>query len=203
MMNKDNFIIDDGVLIKYTGNDTIVSIPEDVTLIERSAFSECENLKTIKIPNTITRIDDSAFSCCRSLKEVILPDSIEHIGHGAFYNCESLKEITIVGIGTISSTAFKGCKSLEEVNITMDNGTGFGSIEWEAFSGCCLLKKLSIKSPSGALVLSRFILDNYLNTNLEIQLSDTRLTNYNLLNVDDRYVHPNFGRNYAVFICPI
>ncbi len=49
MSDIRDFVIEDGMLKKYTGNDAEVVIPEGVTSIGYSAFYECTNL-TIHAP---------------------------------------------------------------------------------------------------------------------------------------------------------
>lgn len=46
-----DFQIENGVLKKYTGNDTVVTISDGVTEIGRRAFGGCESLERIIIPN--------------------------------------------------------------------------------------------------------------------------------------------------------
>ena len=46
IMSKD-FVIKDDVLIKYTGTDSIVKIPEGITTIKRSCFENNEYIKEI------------------------------------------------------------------------------------------------------------------------------------------------------------
>ena len=41
----DGFNIRDGVLLKYTGKDTDVTVPDGVIIIGDNAFVMCENIK--------------------------------------------------------------------------------------------------------------------------------------------------------------
>ncbi len=61
-----------------------------VTDIMASAFSGCNNLKTIIIPNSVTSIGYNAFFGCTSLASITIPDSVTSIGSSAFYGCSSL-----------------------------------------------------------------------------------------------------------------
>lgn len=49
MENKQDFVIENGVLTKYNGPGGEVTIPEGVTEIGLQAFGDCENL-TIHAP---------------------------------------------------------------------------------------------------------------------------------------------------------
>lgn len=44
-MSENDFVIKDGVLEEYTDNDSVVTIPEGITSIGESSFSNCESLK--------------------------------------------------------------------------------------------------------------------------------------------------------------
>ena len=72
-----------------------VVLPEGITEIGESAFSNCEALEEINIPEGVTTIGDSAFSWVGALKNVRLPESVKSIGEYAF-DCFNLKEITIL-----------------------------------------------------------------------------------------------------------
>ena len=64
----EDFIIRKGVLVKYTGHDHNVVIPEGVTEIGAFAFSRCEPLESVLIPGSVTVIGEDAFQGCKSLK---------------------------------------------------------------------------------------------------------------------------------------
>jgi len=82
------------ILIHGFGNS---EIPNDVTSISISAFSNCKNLSAITIPSSVKTIEDYAFSGCSSLVEVILPSSITRIGSNAFQLCSNLNKIYYQG----------------------------------------------------------------------------------------------------------
>ncbi len=70
-------------------------IPDSVTIIGTSAFSDCESLQSIDISKSVTTIGDWAFSWCESLQSIDIPNSVTTIGDGAFSWCESLQSIHI------------------------------------------------------------------------------------------------------------
>jgi hypothetical protein len=92
---KAEFQIKNGVLVKYTGNSSNVTIPNSVKSIGSYAFQYCGSLKSVTIPNSVTSIGDDAFFNCSSLTSVTIPDSVTSIGKWAFFNCSSLKSVTI------------------------------------------------------------------------------------------------------------
>ena len=65
MGNKQDFVIENGVLTKYTGSGGDVIIPEGVTKIGNSAFYGCANLTSVTIPGSVKEIDKRVFQGCR------------------------------------------------------------------------------------------------------------------------------------------
>ncbi|MBR2353704.1 MAG: leucine-rich repeat domain-containing protein [Clostridia bacterium] len=103
---------------------TTITIPEGITALKSSAFSDCTNLKTISLPSTLTTIDNGAFYGCTSLNNVTIPEGVTKIVSNAFTNCTALTKITIpasvreIGVGpngTGGYDIFKGCTALQTV----------------------------------------------------------------------------------------
>ena len=69
--DSDPFDIDaDGVLIRYTGSNSAVNIPDKVTAIGRNAFKDNTRLSSVTIPASVAAIQANAFSGCRKLTAV-------------------------------------------------------------------------------------------------------------------------------------
>ena len=62
-----DFVIRAGVLERYNGANTVVSIPDKVTRIGQEAFSGCIWLQEIIIPQGVVCVDRCAFIGCQSL----------------------------------------------------------------------------------------------------------------------------------------
>ncbi len=69
-----SFIIKDEALIRYTGNEAEVVIPDGIEFIEENAFSDCTSLVSITFPDSIRYVAFRAFYHCTSLKEVHIAD---------------------------------------------------------------------------------------------------------------------------------
>ena len=74
------------------GCKTTANIPNGTTVIEESAFYDCDGLTQITLPNTITTIGSSAF-CSSGLISITLPPSLEKLHDNAFSYCGKLTEV--------------------------------------------------------------------------------------------------------------
>ena len=85
--------------IKYAGDIVIPSkilygeIEYDVKYINKFAFGDCTNLKSIKIPNSVSTIEESTFMDCINLHTVYIPSSITVIESNAFRECRKLEAV--------------------------------------------------------------------------------------------------------------
>lgn len=141
MINKNDFKIRKNVLVKYTGKDTEVHIPDCITVIGKGAFENCDTIKSVTLPNTIARIKPNAFDRCINLQKVNLPEGLQEIGWCAFKYCVSLTSIVIPNsVKVIGILAFIHCLSLR--NVTLPNG--ISTIQRGVFCGCHSLENIII-----------------------------------------------------------
>ena len=120
-------------------------IPNSVTSIGESAFSNCSGLTSVTIPNSVTSIGDGAFSGCSGLTSVTIPNSVTSIGDEAFYGCSELTSVTFnaekcTKMGSYSYLVFIGCTSLTSLTI----GDRVTIIPNYAFYGCSGLTSVTI-----------------------------------------------------------
>ena len=68
-MASDDFRINGSELIKYSGRDSVVEIPQGVEVIGEGAFKGNMYLEEVIIPDSVTRIMREAFKNCKKLKK--------------------------------------------------------------------------------------------------------------------------------------
>ena len=129
-MEEKLFVIEDGVLIKYTGNEKNVSIPACVTKICRYAFDGCTSVETISIPAGVMEIGTDMYSYYEECFEEMFDDDdyeqydLPEICWGAFEGCTSLKEIRYGG--TMAQWLFMlgGCNLDSPVHVAVSCSDG-------------------------------------------------------------------------------
>lgn len=135
MNNK--FVIADGRLVKYIGEDEEVVIPSTVKVVGPRAFSSNKKLKKVAVPSTVKEIGVCAFSGCSSLRDVTLSEGLEKIMMGAFWFCKSLEKIVIPSsVRQIECENFQYCTSLKTVIILAQIKT----LEHYMFGNCFSLE---------------------------------------------------------------
>ena len=77
MDNAKEFLIEDGVLMCYTGSDSHIIIPDGVTRIESHVFNGRTDITSIILPNSVTSIGSGAFSYCDSLMSITFEGTVK------------------------------------------------------------------------------------------------------------------------------
>ena len=135
------FTVNNGVLEKYSGNESVITIPEGVTEIAAMVFQDHEELKSVILPEGLLTIGESAFANCYGLTNITIPEGVESIGDSAFRYCHSLTDIKLPNsLREIGRYAFDSCKGLTYIDIPL----GLKKITWEAFSSCSGLHSVTI-----------------------------------------------------------
>lgn len=71
-----DFQMNGDILVRYTGTEETVSVPDGVKEIGEEAFSENSSIKKVILPNSVEKIKYNAFFGCENLEEVELNDEI-------------------------------------------------------------------------------------------------------------------------------
>jgi hypothetical protein len=141
-------------------------IPNSVTLIGSSAFSNCMYLTSIDIHNSVTSIGEWAFSCNYGLSLINIPNSVTSIGDYAFWCCSSLTSIIIPdSVISIGEYAFGLCSILTSINIS-DSVTSIGE---DAFYNC---NNLTIYGYTGSYAETYANENNIPFVSLEVETSE-------------------------------
>ena len=89
-------------LVKYKGYSESVSVPTviftdsveyTVIYVNKEAFSENKDIKTVKLPTTLKGFGDRVFKNCTALESIVIPDSVDRISESMFYGCSRLKSV--------------------------------------------------------------------------------------------------------------
>ena len=143
-----DFEIINGVLVRYTGDGGVVTIPDGVTAIAKGVFRGCDILTGIKIPDSVKTIAEEAFKNCYNLTSVTIRYGVTSIGQEAFYGCDSLTELTIPdSVGLIDKYAFTGCANLGTIKLP----DSLGILSEGVFSECYNLSSIVIPDKIGLI----------------------------------------------------
>lgn len=148
-------------LIRYTGDDVELTIPESVYSIGNCSIMSQETEK-IFIPSSVKKIYANAFSGCKKLKNVCLPDGLQEISDGMFcwtkleniviptsvrkigfesFEKTHIKSLTIPeSITEIGEAAFRWCSFLETIHLPDE----IKVLRAETFEGCCKLNSVHL-----------------------------------------------------------
>jgi len=81
---KDTFTtIGDGVLIKYNGNSSGITIPDNVKYIGGTVFQDKTNISSVTIHDEVVGIGREAFDGCTNLSSLTIPKTVTSIGTNA------------------------------------------------------------------------------------------------------------------------
>lgn len=152
-----DFIIQNGMLIRYTGSAKNVIIPDEVEIIGRSAFKDNTSIKDVTFGSNIRRIEDSAFERCISLVNITLPPTVENLGKRAFARCYALANITLHdNLAVIGEECFAFCTSLKLIYLPKNLDICAGS----AFNDCDSLSTIKATEDCDCFTTQNGILYN-------------------------------------------
>ncbi len=160
---KNEFVIENRMLIAYKGLGGDVVIPDDEGILYISSYAFClyltdnsieitdddydankipqtnTTIKSVVIPEGVEEIQKYAFFNCTGLETVVIPDSVKFIREFAFYNDSKLKTIDLSNVEMIGANAFTGCSELNDIDL----GKAY-TIGINAFKDCKSLESVNI-----------------------------------------------------------
>ncbi len=92
--NDNDFVIDEGILLRYEGRENKIIIPENVHTIAKRAFEGNKDIFSVYIGANVAEIRNYAFKNCYNLKNVFMKKQVEKICKYAFEGCYDLQIIT-------------------------------------------------------------------------------------------------------------
>ncbi|MCR5501941.1 MAG: leucine-rich repeat protein [Lachnospiraceae bacterium] len=117
-----DFQMEGSKLVKYAGNEEIVTLPSDVKSIGEEAFVGNNNIVKVRINNECETIGYGAFSNCRSLRSVETGDGVEEIGAAAFSNDGALNSVQLgASVKKLGSAVFANDQALSGLGISNAN----------------------------------------------------------------------------------
>ena len=139
-----DFVIEDGVLEKYQGNEPVVIIPDTVKEIGYGAFNENKTVLKVVMPDSVEKMDKAVFNGCENLMQIRFSHSLKEIPAHTCSNCFALEKVIIPeGVTTIGDGAFNSGDipmSYSEIRFPKT----LKSIGGEAFSNNAGVTKISL-----------------------------------------------------------
>jgi len=89
--NREDFVIDDKILVKYQGSEEEIVVPDGVTEIGREAFIDNKTICSVILPEGVTKISSCAFQGCVKLETVQFPSTLKEFR----YNVNRITEYSI------------------------------------------------------------------------------------------------------------
>lgn len=142
--------IEDDVILSYDGEEVICAfvkkqgsyeIPASVTVIDKSAFLNCDKLTKITGGQVVESIGDAAFMGCSLLTGFTACASVETIGNNTFRDCVSLTDAIVFDkLKSIGNDAFRNCSSLPGFIA----GTSLETVGANAFRSCSALTSVQL-----------------------------------------------------------
>ena len=119
----DGFVIENGVLTAYTGDDTVVRVPDSVTAIADGAFRNNATMTELYLGKNVVSIDNYIVYGAAALTTVHLPDGDTPVAvaGSAFSGCENLTTL-VLGPSVVSvAENFLNISTLQQIVADPEN----------------------------------------------------------------------------------
>ncbi len=160
LTSQEGFQIINNILVGYTGQESVITIPNAVIAIGDEALSGNSVVTEVTIPSNVNTIGRGAFSNCHNLTRVVISDGVTTMGENAFKSCERLEYISLPStIVAVPEHAFIFCKQLKQIVIP----EGITEIGHQCLSYCDNLENLTLPESLIAIAPSAFNMSKKLN----------------------------------------
>ncbi len=105
-VGQDYLIVGDGILLAYSGKNSVVTIPEGVKRIAPEVFKDHLGITVVSLPKSLAVIGEEAFAGCRNLKTVNGGEGVTEIRDRAFQDCILSKVVITEHVQNIGLRAF-------------------------------------------------------------------------------------------------
>ena len=68
------FVVVNGILVSISAADEYIEIPDSVTMLTQSAFSDCEDITRIKLSKNLRSASADSLHVCKNLKEILVDE---------------------------------------------------------------------------------------------------------------------------------
>lgn len=128
-----DFVVDNGVLVKYTGDRIEITIPDTVKEIAPHVFEENSNLKKVNLPDSVEKIGEKAFYAS-DLEEIVISETshLSAIGDCAFAGTQLTTVYIPASVSSIGEAAFH-CYASEPTKVEFSDPSNIREIGDRAF----------------------------------------------------------------------
>ncbi len=150
-LTEGDFQIENGELIKYTGSDTVVRIPDSVTEIGHTAFNKNETIQEVYLGKNVVDIYYNAFYDCPALTTVWASEADAEIDmSGAFGGTTKVTEVKFSADAVRAPEGLLDIETVERFTVEEGNPYFFsldGVLFERADASRCYLLRMPISSP--------------------------------------------------------
>ena len=120
---------------------TEIVIPDGVEDVQKYAFYNCFNLRSVQLPSSVKYVREYSFYNDAELSAINLGD-VQVIGAHAFQGCKSLETVDLSKCYTIGASGFEGCSSLKSVDLSHLRNAGEEKTGGRTFKDCTSLSTI-------------------------------------------------------------
>ena len=144
-----DFVVKNGVLTEYNGNDSSVKIPESVFEIADGVFADNGSITAVDLSDRVVYVGDNAFYGCENLKTVSGTKNVKKLGARAFEKTAWFDSLTD-DVKMLNNVVI-GCKANVKKIVIPENAL---SVAPMAFYGNTAVEQL--KLPDGLQEIGSF-----------------------------------------------